>query len=159
DAKYASMGSSLSFLGQPIAAEERMPDGVGTLRRYEHGAIYWSPSYGAHEVHGAIWAEIVGKRWQRGLLGYPTTAESVTANGSGRYNHFEHGAVYWTPATGAHEVHGAIYDTWRAVGWENGPLGYPLSDELTSTDGVGRFSRFQSGSIYWTPATGAHEVH
>lgn len=46
----------------------------------------------------------------------------------GRYNHFEGGSIYWTPRTGPHEVHGAIRDLWASTGWENGFLGYSVSE-------------------------------
>ncbi len=35
------------------------------------------------------------------------------------------------------------------MGWEGGRLGYPTSDELGSPDGVGRYSDFERGTIYW----------
>ena len=44
------------------------------------------------------------------------------------------------------------------MGWERSPLGYPLTDEQGTPDGVGRFNLFQNGAIYWTPGTGAFEV-
>ena len=37
-------------------------------------------------------------------------------------------------------------------------LGYPTTNEQTTTDGIGRYNHFQKGSIYWSPTTGAHEV-
>jgi len=97
--------------------------------------------------------------WERSLLGYPVSDESLTPYGPGRFNHFEHGSIYWTPETGVHEVHGAIRDKWASMGWERSILGYPMKDESESPDGVGRFNHFQGGSIYWTPWTGAHAVH
>jgi uncharacterized protein with LGFP repeats len=39
-----------------------------------------------------------------------------------------------------------------------GPLGYPVSDERVSGDAVGRYNLFRYGSVYWSPAVGAHEV-
>jgi len=89
------------------------------------------------------------------------TDEMTTPDGVGRFNHFSKGgSIYWTAATGAHEVHGAIRVEWAATGWETGPTGYPVTDEMTTPDGVGRFNHFsKDGSIYWTAATGAHEVH
>jgi hypothetical protein len=57
-----------------------------------------------------------------------------------------------------HIVMGAIRDEYRAIGGSSSPLGFAITDELTTPDGVGRFNHFQSGSIYWTPSTGAHEV-
>ena len=93
------------------------------------------------------------------FLGQPLTDELTCPDGVGRYNHFQGGSIYWTPNTGAHEVHGSIRDKWSLMGWERSFLGYPLTDETGTPDGVGRYNHFQGGSIYWTAAIGAHEVH
>jgi uncharacterized protein with LGFP repeats len=77
----------------------------------------------------------------------------------GRFNTFQRGSIYFTPATGAHEVIGDIHSKWVTLGREAGLLGYPLTDETKTPDEVGRFNHFQNGSIYWTPTTGSHEVH
>jgi hypothetical protein len=92
------------------------------------------------------------------FLGAALTDETKTPDGVGRYNVFRNGSIYWSSSTGAFEVHGAIRDKWAALGWEAGALGYPLSNETKTPDGVGRFSVFQRGSIYWTAQTGAHDV-
>ena len=137
--------------------EAPTPNGAGRFAHYEHGSIYYSPGTGAHEVHGAIrdkWA-LLG--WEQSALGFPTSDESDGAGG-GRFNHFQGGSIYFTAATGAHEVRGAIHKRWRRTGWERGPLGYPITDEGQAL-GRGRFNHFERGSIYWTPETGAHEVH
>lgn len=94
-----------------------------------------------------------------GLLGGATTGELPTPDGIGRFTHYQAGSIYWTPDTGAHEVHGDIRSKWQSLGWETSPLGYPVTDETPVPDGVGRFNRFQGGFIYWTVDTGAHEVH
>ena len=52
-------------------------------------------------------------------------------------------------------MHGAIRNLWAEMGWERSFLGYPTSDELSTEDGLGRYSEFQHGSIYWRPTTGA----
>ena len=97
------------------------------------------------------WAQLGG---ERGFLGFPLTDELGTPDGIGRFNHFEGGSIYWTPETGAHEVHGAIRDAWQRLGWETSFLPYPTSDEQTPPNGHGRFSEFQGGSIHWTPEGG-----
>lgn len=94
-----------------------------------------------------------------GLLGQPLTNELLAPDGVGHFRHFQNGSIYWTPQTGAWEVQGAIRDKWASFGWERSFLGYPLTDESGTPDGVGRFNHFQGGSIYWTPQTGPHEVH
>src|SRR2546422_241090 len=157
DDKYAALGGPGGFLGQPTSSEQGLPDGRGRHRSFQHGLIYWSPETGAHEVHGLIHDKWASLGWERSPLGYPVTDETPTPDGVGRFNHFQGGSIYWTPQTGAHEVHGAIRDKWAALGWERSFLGYPVTDEL-GTPGPGRFSRFQNGAIYWTPFTGPQEV-
>lgn len=205
-------GSTIQGLGFPLTDETATSDGVGRYNHFERGSIYWSPTTGAHpvqspmlevwarlgrergalgypmssqlstadfrgwyeefqggsiyaitggagrEVHGAIrgtWLQLGGVR---SALAYPTTDELGTPDGRGRFNHFESGSIYWTPTTGAREARGAIRESWARRGWERGPVGYPTTNELTTPDGRGRYNHFESGSIYWTPSTGAQEV-
>ena len=159
---YAQLGGPASVLGSPVSGV--LTVGAGAVQYYRSGAIYWTPATGAHEVHGAIWIHYRDLGGPTRFLGFPVTDERVTPDGIGRYNHFNGGigaSIYWTPSTGAHEVHGGIRQHWAQLGWERGPLGYPVTDELGSPDGVGRYNRF-SGSggsaIYWTRGTGAHAV-
>jgi uncharacterized protein with LGFP repeats len=111
----------------------------------------------------AVYGEIA-KKWQSlggpaGFLGLPLTDETGTPDGVGRFNHFQRGSIYWTPQTQAHEVHGVIRDKWAAMGWERSSLGYPISDELPIGDGIGRYSNFQGGTLFWSAKAGAHEMH
>lgn len=131
----------------------------GFYRRYEDGAIYYHPETGVYWVQGAIFAKYVQLGAEAGFLRYPLTDETGAPDGVGRYNHFQGGSIYWKPATGANETHGAIRDKWNTLGGEQGILGYPLTDETKTVDGIGRFNHFERGSIYWTPDTDAWEVH
>jgi hypothetical protein len=109
-------------------------------------------------VQGAIrakWEELGGPT---SFLGYPVTDELPTPDGRGRYNHFEASAVggssiYWTPETGAHEVHGLIRAKWAELRWEQSTLGYPTSDETDEPDGSGRYNTFERGSLHWSNST------
>ena len=151
--KWASIGWEQSFLGYPVTDETGTPDGIGRYNHFQGGSIYWTPSTGAHEVHGAIRDKWASMGWEQSFLGYPVTDETGTPDGIGRYNHFQGGSIYWTPSTGAYEIHGAIRDKWASMGWEQGFLGYPISDEHES--GSWRLSNFQNGTIFWTAASGA----
>lgn len=93
------------------------------------------------------------------VLGRPTHAERPTPEGRGRYALYERGGIWWTPALGAHEVHGAIEDTYRIYGGSAGQLGFPKADTATAADGVGRFSSFEKGVVIYRPNHGAFEVH
>jgi hypothetical protein len=151
DAKYQALGGASSVLGAPTTAEQGTPDGIGRYRVYDQGSIYWTAQTGAFEVHGQIRDEWKAVGWEAGILGYPITDETGTPDGVGRYNVFQQGSIYWTPDTGAHEVHGRIRDAWKDAGWEAGELGYPISDEYAVTGG--RRSDFQHGSITWNSST------
>jgi uncharacterized protein with LGFP repeats len=85
------------------------------------------------------------------VVGVPKTDEMTTPDRIGRYNVFERGSIYWTQATGAHEVLGVIRDKYASQGWEAGALGYPVSGEYDVAGG--RKSDFQRGSITWNAAT------
>ena len=157
--KYWSLGGSGGWLGTSTTGILKCPDGIGSFQHYVNGSIYYHPSTGAHEVHGLIRARWKSLGWERSFLGYPKTDETATPDGIGRFNHFQGGSIYWSPSTGAWEVHGAIRSKYSSLGWERSFLRYPLTNETTCPDGVGGFNHFQGGSIYWTPSTGAHEVH
>lgn len=93
-----------------------------------------------------------------GILGLPMSNELASIDSIGRFNVFQEGIIVWSPATNAQEVHGRIYSRWKQLLVEAGPLGYPITDELATPDGAGRFNVFQKGSIYWSPTTDAYEV-
>ncbi|MCX5336351.1 LGFP repeat-containing protein [Streptomyces sp. NBC_00140] len=150
--------AQVPWIGSPFDAgagshEGPNPDGRGTSRDFEHGSICWSPDTGAHEVHGDIRVKYAQLGGSSGLMGYPATDELGCPDSVGRFNHFQGGSIYWTPQTGAHEVHGAIRDLWSNMGWEGSFLGYPAGDEVGTGDS--RSSRFQHGHISWSLAKGA----
>lgn len=157
DAKHAALGGDAGLLGPSLAGEAQLVG--GRYRPYRYGSIYWTAAAGAFEVHGAILDRWGTLRWENGPLGYPVTDELTTPDQIGRYNHFQAGSIYWTPATGAWAVQGSIRGAWRDIGWEGSAVGYPLTNEQAAPDGRGRYNEFQSGSIYWSPSTPASSVH
>ncbi|TDN35787.1 hypothetical protein E4631_05245 [Hymenobacter sp. UV11] len=131
----------------------------GSTWYFQNGCLCYNSSLKkALELHGEIykkWRELGGTAWGR-----PDTDESPCSDGTGRYNHFNHGAntIMWSPQTGAHGVGGDIHKRWAALDWERSYLGYPTSDEVDFPDG-GRVSAFQHGGIYWWPDTGALDLN
>ncbi len=126
------------------------------------GAFYSddaNPAYCLRDVYGSIGQKWMSLGGRGGFLGYALTDELSTPNKPGRFNHFKNGSIYWSPTTGAHEVHGAILGTWARLGYENSHLGFPVTDEHRTPDKAGAFNHFEGGSIYWSPSVGrAHEV-
>ncbi len=156
-AKWTALGGTSGFLGNPLDNEYNVAGVAGArVEDFAGGSIYWSAATGAHEVHGAILAKYraAGNAAHYGL---PSTDESTTPDGVGRYNHFTSGrSIYWTPSTGAHLVYGSIRAKWASLGWERGRLRYPTTDEYSVTGG--RRNDFQYGSITWSSSTGALTV-
>ncbi len=125
---YVQLGGCGSFLGSPTTNELATPDGVGRFNHFQSGSIYWTLLTGAHEVHGPIHSHWALLGWERGALGYPVANEQPTVPREGRYSRFQRGAIYFSLLTGAHAVTGSIYAAWAALSFENGRLGFPISD-------------------------------
>jgi stage II sporulation protein D len=154
-AKWAALGWETG-MGLPTSGDSRTPNGAGYYTHFQGGSIYWSPATGAQAVRGAIREKWASMGWENGL-GFPATSDTRTPNGAGYYTHFQNGSIYWSPATGAQAVRGAIRQEWASLGWENG-LGFPTRSDTPLPGGRGWFTTFQGGSVYWSPATGAHAV-
>ncbi|GAB2931639.1 hypothetical protein GCM10027047_30000 [Rhodococcus aerolatus] len=102
---------------------------------------------------------LIGEKFRQlggcdGPLGAPTSGEQDAVGG--KVTHFRNGDVYFSPATGAHAVLGAIATRYRALGAETSRLGYPTTDELDVL--IGRASVFQHGFVFWNPFVGAVPV-
>jgi hypothetical protein len=113
-------------------------------RRCSH--MHFASGVPTHRVYGAIctrWVKMGADR----RTGGPISDELPTARG--RVSEFAGGrAIYWSHATGAHEVHGIIATTYRAVGADASCLGLPVHDEEPYAGG--RRSLFEHGAITWT---------
>ncbi len=153
--KYFDLGGEAGFLGASVSGLKNSFSHGGRYAEFENGVIYWTEKTGAHEVHGDILKKWTALGRELGILGYPVTDERTCGDGSGRYSQFQNGCIYWHPKVGAYEVHGDILALWNQSGAVKGGLGYPITDEMPSKDGVGRYSDFQFGCIYWSPETGS----
>jgi uncharacterized protein with LGFP repeats len=157
--KWWSLGGPNGFLGQPTTPEYVAPDGVGHYEDFQGGMILWSPADGAHEVHGAILGDYTNLGAEMGYLGYPQTDETTTGKGDGRFNRFDGGFIFWSPASGAHALDLHTIFKYASMGYEESVLGYPTSDATPILGRANRFSpilpvayynTFQNGEIVWT---------
>jgi uncharacterized protein with LGFP repeats len=146
--KYTQLGGVTGLLGAAVTAEIPAANG-GLKQEFQNGSIYWHPDIGAHETHGWIRARWQAMGAEMSVVGYPVTDETATPDGVGRYNHFQHGSIYWTPPTGAHEVYGPIRERWAELRWERGLLGYPISTPYNDVRNRITFpvATFQHGKI------------
>ncbi|WP_092261163.1 LGFP repeat-containing protein [Corynebacterium cystitidis] len=156
---YDSMGGPKSFLTFPKSNELTNPDGVGKRSEFVNGFIYWHPKTGAHTVSvpaTVVWAK---HGWERGHFGYPMTND--IALGDSWYKQKYQGGYIYTrnsiPAVQA-GIQGRIYDKWQDMGAEKSTLGFPISSEEKTPDGIGRYNLFQKGIMVWHPKFGAHAI-
>ena len=137
-AKYESLRAGGLDLGSPQGDELDSGYG-GRVQAYVSGRIWWHPTTGAHEVHGAILNEylklggpgveaVSGRR----LLGYPVSDEGDAPDGGARISRFETGAILWGYGTGAVAIYGPFYTAW---GLRQAALGYPLTPPMSAPSG------------------------
>ena len=116
----------------------------GYLTTFRGGTVYWSPGTGAKVVRGAILERYVAAGGPA-ALGYPTTDDGPAPGDGGAKVALQGGAVYWSPATGAHVVVGEAADHYVELGETTSWLGYPTSDTEETPEGT--HTEFEHGVI------------
>jgi uncharacterized protein with LGFP repeats/L,D-peptidoglycan transpeptidase YkuD (ErfK/YbiS/YcfS/YnhG family) len=151
---WVNMGGQDSFLGYPTTDETAGLAGGGARQKFQGGAVIKTPA-GVFTSGNGTYGAWASQGFEAGGLGYPTSAEYVTAGGV--MQDFQGGKIAWSPSTGARILTGAISDKYFAAGGPESSLGYPAGN-ATATVGGGQSQRFQNGEIVWNPATGAQIV-
>lgn len=161
DQRYATDPTFRTVLGQPTGPEQGSEQ--LKFRDYQNGRAYWTPASGVHNVNGQVYQKYMALGGHN-VLGEPTTDESHTPDGIGRFNHFRGSSnagpasIYWTATSGAQLIQGQIRQTWANTGWERGMLGYPVTSQATAPDGASQYVNFQKGTIYESPQHGPQYV-
>ena len=153
--KYYAMGGVRSHLGVPEFAEAAAQAG-GRFQQFRNGMILWHADTGAFAVNGKILEHYRATgsetRWGFAMMDELDAAVSPVSGQRGRFQYFEDGLFLWTPATGAHAIHGAILAHFESSGRE-AALGYPTTDEQAHGSN-GRKQQFERRTLYWTPERG-----
>ena len=144
----------------PLGAKEGgvYPVGEGFGQNFAGGKVFFTPATGAHVMHGVILEkyESLGGPADSDL-GWPTIDEGPGRIGpDSRNSTFSAGdkpVIFWTPATGARVVRGAINAAWDKLGGSAGPLGVPVEDEAYRGEVVTQ--KFTGGELSWNPQTKA----
>src|ERR1044072_80433 len=112
------------------------------------------------DANAAITAAWEASGGDGGTLG-PRNGDVYPA-GSGFGQNFAGGKIFFTPATGAHIMQGAILEKYESLGGPaDGDLGFPTIDEGPGRAPYSRntpFSATHKPVIFFTPATGARVV-
>ncbi len=153
-AKWVALGAGSGKLGYPVSDEKC--GSVGCSQEFENGRTVWSASTGAHYTSGYVMKYWDSQKGAEGYLGYPTTDLDCSLSDRGCAQFFQNGVVYGTALTGPHGIRGAIKAEWTSLGWENGRLGYPVSDEKCNSSGCSQ--EFSGGTIRVNTKNGATSI-
>jgi uncharacterized protein with LGFP repeats/L,D-peptidoglycan transpeptidase YkuD (ErfK/YbiS/YcfS/YnhG family) len=150
-------GIGASFQGHTAlgAAVTRQTGGLvngGVYQMFQNGAINWSPATGAHISTGAIRSVWAGTGFESGALGYPTSDEIPVSGGV--YQNYQGGAIYWSPATGAHAVFGDFATKMTPSAFAG--IGFPVGNQVSGLVDGGSYQSFQRAVLVWSAATGVH---
>jgi hypothetical protein len=92
-----------------------------------------------------------------------TQGENRTPDWTGGFARFGHGYIYWHPSTDAHAIPDTLWAKYEELGWEAGPLGYPVTDRtvLNGPGGEprGEVQSFQGGALYRREGKKTYWVH
>lgn len=121
----------------------------GKAQDFQTGTAYWSPENGAHALYGRIGARYAEIGGPTSWLGFPKSDETKTPDGKGRYVHFEHGSIYWSPETGAWEITSDMFNKWGEEKYEKGALKFPTGPVKKVGDGL--VQEFQGGILTRNP--------
>ena len=152
---WGAQGFERGALGYPTGNEVCGLAGGGCSQTFQSGAIYYSPGLGAYATAGPTSTMYRALAAEKGKLGYPSSNEVCGLPGGGCYQNFQGGNIHNSPGVGAFATLGGIRDTWGALGFERGKLGYPVNNEVCGLIGGGCYQNFQGGSIHYAPAVGA----
>jgi uncharacterized protein with LGFP repeats len=139
-------------------------DGTGyfMLGAKQHSFFYYvSRTSRVYANWGVVRDKFTQAGYEFGMLGWPRDDEKLLPDGSGFFQAFDHGYIYWCPRYGACVVKGLIFEHWARNNWERGVFGYPAADEVnypnSSADYTNRakkevyisYQKFQNGTIYY----------
>lgn len=128
-------------------------DDAGRYADFTNGSIYWKRGTDrAYAIpKGGLYEAFSARKWELEELGFPTARHAVVDGGGVQM--FEGGQLLVQDGgrVQGYLVHGEIWKRYAAMGFEQGPLGWPVSEEhaVEGTDNIRQ--DFENGSLVWSP--------
>lgn len=157
--RWQALGAEAGPLGAPTTEEFDVPG--GRERDFAGGRIFQVAGVPtAWEATGAFLERYLALGGPASPLGLPTAAAATSEAGADSLvQTFTSGRIYFSPATGAWPVSGAILARYLAVAGAASVLGLPVGVEAVAGAGPGSIlQQFARGRIYWSASTGAHAI-
>ena len=125
-------------VGYPITDETGTADGNGRFSGFQNGAVYWSPSGGAHAVRGPILSRWNALGAERSYLGYPLAEQATWVNpansNAGVVASFQNGQIGWTAQDGTIDLPQSLFRTQPVVTADLASLGGWVNLTIWSND-------------------------
>lgn len=152
-AKWAEYEWERGILGYPESDPYTPSTGVGQVQKFHKSMILWTEKTDAHPVYGLIY-EAYERNGFETDLGFPTSDESDTQDGKGRYQATEFGHLYWRRgAERAFAIDEIFMRVYKKLGFEVGVLGYPAGDRK-DIDHNKSYQAFENGRVDIDHSTG-----
>lgn len=159
--KIAEIAKVSPWLGKKTTEGDELscPDGRGKYAFFENGAVYFTPETEARPIPKYLLDPFAQLGYETGPLGYPVAFHTILPDGE--VQAFERGVLYRKGHPGQDEkpgyfVTGLIGERWKRSGFEGGPFGWPISNEVDFNGG--KYQDFEKGRITFDPSMVVGEV-
>ena len=152
--RFAQLGYEHGKLGIPVSGYFGIIQN-GTGQKYQNGFILGNEKVGYWESTGLIREKFAKLGYEHGKMGLPVTQEFTTDRG-GWYQEYQNGFIIGNPTAGYHESSGKIRERWSKIGYEHGPLGFPITDIISYNNYEKQ--DFEQGTIIGNDKSGYWEI-
>ena len=124
------------------------------IAEFTNGAFDSGNKYETYLIRDRMWTRYHALDGYTGFLARPTSNQFPVRDG-GLVQRFEGGTMYAVPNAGTYVVRDEFLRRYGEFGYENGVLGFPVSDRFCGLRGGGCGQHFQTGSLYQAAPTAA----
>ena len=151
--RYEEIGGHNSVIGKENSITFHSNNSI--FQRFENGFIIGSEQTGYWENYGKIRNRFAQLGYEQGKMGLPMSGYFNTIdNGTGQK--YQNGFILGNEKNGYWESTGLIRKKFAQLGYEQGKMGLPTTQEFTTIRG-GWFQKYQNGFIIGNPTAGYHE--
>ncbi|MDF9810748.1 hypothetical protein M2116_001727, partial [Aurantimicrobium minutum] len=151
---FNSNGGAQGFLGNVTGSYRCGLVQDACWQKFANGAVFRLSNSNILFVRNDYFAYWGTQGYENGWLGLPTRSTTCGLIQSACWQSFQNGAVYSSSQIGIHSIPNNVWTLYANYSYENGWLGYPISDNKCGLVRSGCWQSFQGGYVYSTPTYG-----
>ena len=144
-------------LGKPIDILRSNKNTGIYWQEYEKGYVLGNAKYGFYESSGPIRQVWKSFGFEGGKFGFPVDDIRTNEKSGIVYQQYQKGYIVGKDDLGYYESTGKIRDYWRRFNFENGKMGFPISNIETNTKTGIYYQEYENGFILGNDKYGYHE--